>query len=206
MRERWIATLKETGAMQIGHFLLSSGRHSGEYVQCALALQLPENSERFGRALAEAIATATEAGGSIDCVISPPLGGILIGYEVARHLGRPFLFPERGNDAGLQLRRGFSLAPATRVCVIEDVITTGRTTREVIELVRNAGARPVALGAIIDRSVDHKIDGLAVSSVLRLDIPTYAPEECPLCVAGIPITKPGSRRTEGDPRQQTRRL
>ena len=194
MREQWIAMLKETGAMQVGHFLLSSGRHSGEYVQCALALQTPANGERFGRALAEAVTTATEAGGPIDCVISPPLGGVLIGYEVARHLGCSFLFPERGNDGRLQLRRGFSLAPETRVCVIEDVITTGRTTREVIELVRDAGACPVALGAIIDRSADHKIDGLALSSALRLDIPTYDPDDCPLCAAGEPIAKPGSRK------------
>ena len=192
MRDRWIELLTETGAMQEGHFLLSSGRHSGQYVQCARALERPAHGEALGTALADAIGTAVD--GAIDCVVSPPLGGILIGYEVARWLDRPFLFPERDDDGRYRLRRGFALEPGARVCVVEDVITTGRTTREVIELVRGVGAEPIAVGAIIDRSTDHRIDGIPLSAVLRLEIPTYEPEACPLCAAGDPIVKPGSRR------------
>jgi len=196
MSDRWIELLKETGAMQTGHFLLSSGRHSGEYVQCALALELPDNAAQLGSALANEISATV--GDSIHCVVSPPLGGLLIGYEVARHMKVPFLFPERGEDNRFLLRRGFSLAPEARVCIVEDVITTGRTTREVFELIRGAGAVPAALGAIIDRSADHAIDGIALSAVLRLDIPTYDPDDCPLCAISAPLVKPGSRRQEPD--------
>ncbi len=192
MQSEWIELLTESGAMQQGHFLLSSGRHSGQYVQCALALEHPTRAKRLGAALAEALEQEIKAG--IDCVVAPPLGGILIGYELARQLDRPFLFPERLDNGQLALRRGFSLAPGTRVCIVEDVITTGRTPREVIRLVRDAGATPVGLAAIIDRSDDHEIDGLSISSVLQLEIPTYAAEACPLCAEGLPIVKPGSRR------------
>jgi orotate phosphoribosyltransferase len=192
MHEPWIDLLQASGALQSGHFLLSSGRHSGEYVQCALALRRPADAERLGIVLAETIAASVNA--ELDCVVSPPLGGLLIGYEVARRLGLPFLFPERCDDGCLALRRGFRLEPGSRVCVVEDVVTTGRTTREVIDLAREAGARPTALGAIIDRSLDHAIAGLPVCSVLRLEIPTYDPAECPLCDAGLPLVQPGSRR------------
>ena len=192
MSEQWVKLLTETGAMQTGHFLLSSGRHSGQYVQCALALQHPENAAKLARALADEITAAAKD--AIDCVISPPLGGLVIGYEVARHLNVPFLFPERGEEGRFLLRRGFALSPGTRACIIEDVVTTGRTTREVIELVRNAGGLPAALGTIIDRSADHQIDGIPLSAVLRLSIPTYPQDECPLCAGGIPVVKPGSRR------------
>jgi len=192
MPEYWMDLLTRTGAMQTGHFLLSSGRHSGQYVQCALALEHPENAAKLGGALAERIAASVEDG--VDCVISPPLGGLVIGYEVARSLNVPFLFPERGEEGRFLLRRGFALVPDTRVCVVEDVVTTGRTTQEIIELVRGIGAVAVALGAVIDRSVDHHVGGIPLSSVLQLTIPTYAPDECPFCVGGMPIVKPGSRR------------
>ena len=197
MGERWIELLKRTGAMQEGHFLLSSGRHSGRYVQCARALEHPADAEALGRALGDEIEAAVD--GAIDCVVSPPLGGILIGYEVARRLGGPFLFPERDEDGVFRLRRGFSLESGARVCVIEDVITTGRTTREVLDLVRRSGAEPVALGAIIDRSPEHAVDGIPLLSVLRLEIPTNAADNCPLCADGPPLVKPGSRREPTGP-------
>jgi len=192
MGSRWTGLLKETGAMQQGHFLLSSGRHSEQYVQCALALRCPADAIQLGMAVVEALGSALKTG--IDCIVAPPLGGILIGYELARQLDRPFVFPERADDGHLVLRRGFSLEPGMRVCIVEDVITTGRTTREVIELVRAAHAVPVALAAIIDRSADHTIDSLSIASVVQLQIPTYEAEDCPLCAKGIPLVKPGSRR------------
>jgi orotate phosphoribosyltransferase len=126
-------------------------------------------------------------------VVAPPLGGLLIGYEVARHLNVPFAFPERGPDGPFVLRRGFSLRPSERICVVEDVITTGRTTLELLEIIRRLGAQPVAVGAMVDRSDTHLVDGLPIHSLLRLEIPTFAPETCPLCQRDIPLRQPGSR-------------
>jgi orotate phosphoribosyltransferase len=184
----WTSLLAATGAIQDGHFLLSSGRHSERYVQCARALELPRNAERMGRGMAALIHDP------VDRVVAPPLGGLLIGYEVARHLGVPLAFPERGEDGAYVLRRGFELVEGERVCLVEDVITTGRTTNELIELVRSLGARTVAVAAIVDRSESHHVGGLPIRALLRLDIPTYAPAACPACRCGKPLYQPGSRQ------------
>ncbi len=188
MNTSWNALFVRRGALQEGHFRLSSGRHSPTYVQCAKVLEQPEDAERLGKALA---VQAPDVGA--DRVMAPPMGGILIGYEVARALGLPFLFPERDDTGILSLRRGFTLSPGDRVLVVEDVITTGKTTREVLELIRAQGALPVALMALVDRSAEHRVEDLSVHALMRLDIPAYAPEHCPLCVQGIALTKPGSR-------------
>jgi len=190
-RNHWIRLLESTEAMLTGHFLLSSGRHSDRYIQCAKVLESPENASALGQAIVGGLDIQA------DRVASPPLGGILIGYEVARHAGVPFLFPERGPDGVFQLRRGFTLRREERICIVEDVITTGRTTRELVALVKGYGAIPVALACIVDRSETHEIDGLPIASVLRLQIPTYDAVECPLCAQSIPVQQPGSRHDPG---------
>ncbi len=187
-KARWLDLLQETGAVQSGHFLLSSGRHSGRYVQCARVLEDPAHAETLGAALAACLPKG------IDRVASPPLGGILIGYEVARGLGRPFLFPERGPDGRFQLRRGFTLRAGERICIVEDVVTTGRTTRELIDLVRGFGAEPVCSAAIVDRSETHAVEGMPIHALVHLSIPTYTYSECPLCASGTPLYQPGSRK------------
>jgi len=187
-REQWISLLRSTGAIQDGHFLLSSGRHSERYIQCALALEYPGNAALLGRSIADAMVMP------VDRVVSPPLGGLIIGHEVARHLNVPFAFPERDSEGTFNFRRGFELHPAERICLIEDVITTGTTTQELLEMVRQLGAQPVAIGAIVDRSETHQLDGLPICSLLRLEIPTFTPETCPQCQRGAPLNRPGSRK------------
>ena len=189
-RGQWLELLESVGAVQNGHFLLSSGRHSERYVQCAKVLEDPEHAAAVGAELARQMAA------DVDRVVSPPLGGILVGYEVARGLRRPFQFPERAPDGLFQLRRGFSIHPGERIAIVEDVITTGRTTRELMGLIRGYGAETVCVGAIVDRSSTHEVDGLPVHALVRLDIPTYAYGECPLCASGAPLTQPGSRKQD----------
>ena len=191
-RERWLQLLEETGALQEGHFLLSSGLHSSGYVQCARVLEDPHNAELVGGELARRL-----VGVDVDLVFSPPLGGIVIGYEVARQLGVRFVFPERGDDGAFRLRRGFSVGRGQRAAVIEDVITTGRTTRELVEMLRSLGVSPVAVGAIVDRSGSGRVDELSIESVIELSICAYEPEVCPMCGRGLVIVKPGSRRQVG---------
>ncbi|MFC2079048.1 orotate phosphoribosyltransferase [Candidatus Bipolaricaulota bacterium] len=186
-QDPWMDLLEAKGAILTGHFLLSSGRHSERYVQCAKALEHPKTASLLGQALAESFDMPIER------VIAPPLGGLLIGYEVARHLDVPFSFPERGEDGALSFRRGFSLGAGERIAVIEDVITTGRTPRELLQLARQMEAQPIALGAIVDRSEAHHVGDLPICSLLRLEIPTFEAEACPLCQRGIPLRQPGSR-------------
>jgi orotate phosphoribosyltransferase len=168
---------RDCGALLEGHFKLSSGLHSGGYLQCALVLQEPKRAEQLGCALAELL---KNHGGTV--VLSPAIGGLIIGHEVARAFGIRAIFAER-QDKTLTLRRGFSLSPEDRVIVIEDVVTTGLSTRETIEVAQAAGATVVAAGSIIDRS----------GALATLELPTYSPETCPMCADGKPITKPGSR-------------
>jgi len=178
---------REAGALLEGHFRLSSGLHSGHYIQCALVLQYPRIATHLGARLAEAF-----AGEPIETVIAPAIGGIIVAHEVARHLEVRAIFAER--EAGrFVLRRGFAIAPAERVLIVEDVITTGRSTREVIELVREAGGEAVGVGALVDRSGTALYFGVPLRTLLQLEWPTYPPDECPLCAAGVPMTTPGSR-------------
>jgi orotate phosphoribosyltransferase len=182
--------LTACGAHQRGHFLLSSGLHSGDYMQCALYLARPQRAEDAGRQLA---ATLSAAGLDPDLVVGPALGGLIIGHEVARALDRPYIFTERAGGA-MALRRGFAVAVDQTVVIIEDVVTTGRSTREVAAILEDRGARVLAIGALVNRSGRSDPFGeIPFHSLLRTDLPTWTAEACPLCARGVAITKPGSR-------------
>jgi len=184
---------RTTGAYLNGHFRLTSGLHSPEYLQCALVLQHPQFAEKLGRKLAAALLRVAGAD-KIQMVASPAIGGLIIGHEVARALGTRFIFAER--DAGkMTLRRGFEVTSGETAVVVEDVITTGGSTREVIEALRQRGVRVLAAGSIIDRS-GGKVDlGLPRVALETLTVVSHPPESCPLCAQGIPVVKPGSRPT-----------
>ena len=178
---------RRRGALLGGHFTLTSGLHSPGYLQCAMVLQHPPDAETCGAALAE---RARVLGAEV--VLSPALGGIVIGHEVARALGVRATFAER-QDGRLTLRRGFALSPGERVLVVEDVVTTGGSTRETIEVAHAAGARAIGACAIIDRSDGRQNLHVPFHALARVVLPTYQPESCPLCAAGQPVVKPGSR-------------
>ena len=178
---------RRSGALLEGHFRLSSGLHSGQYLQSALVLQYPEFAAQLGTALAEATAHLQAT-----AVLSPALGGIVIGHEVARALGVRGLFAER-QDGTLTLRRGFMLTPRDRVLVVEDVITTGGSTRETIDVARATGAEVLGAAAIIDRGHDPQRLHVPMKTLVQLDVPAYQPDACPLCAQGRPVVKPGSR-------------
>ena len=184
--ESVLEVFRETGAFRKGHFRLTSGLHSGEYLQCALVLQHPALAERFGRELAALLPSS-------DVVVAPAIGGLPIGHEVARAKGARFIFTERDGSSGMTLRRGFSLRPGEGALVIEDVITTGGTTREVIDLVTAAGARVVGVGSIIDRSGGRADLGVPRMALATLDVIAYPPDFCPMCEQGSAVEKPGSR-------------
>ena len=170
-----------------GHFILSSGLHSHEYLQCALILQHPTLASRVCQALAQRF-----IGDEITCVAAPALGGIVVGYETARHLGVRAVFAER-QDGKLQFRRGFALGPKDRVLVVEDVVTTGGSVDELIALVNNAGATVVGVGALVDRSNGWASFDVKFHALMSMDLKTFPPSVCPLCKEGVPMAKPGSR-------------
>ncbi|HJW13503.1 MAG TPA: orotate phosphoribosyltransferase [Thermoanaerobaculia bacterium] len=178
---------EDTGALLKGHFRLSSGLHSDTYLQCARLLMWPERAEAAGRELA---AKLSMFGARV--VVSPALGGILIGHETARALGTPFLFTER-QDGVFALRRGFRVEAGETAVVVEDVFTTGKSTREVIEAVHAAGGRVAAAGSIVDRGLPPGALPVPFRSLLALSVPSWPPEECPLCREGLPLDTPGSR-------------
>jgi len=180
---------KQSGALLEGHFKLTSGLHSDRYLQCALVLQHPDHAAALGRALASRL---RELADSPDLVIAPALGGILVAHEVARSLGVRGLFAER-QDGVLTLRRGFRIEPGERCYVVEDVVTTGGSTRETMEVAQRAGARVIAAGSLIDRSGGRTDLGVPRAALAVLDVPTYQPDSCPLCQAGSVAVKPGSR-------------
>ena len=182
--ESW---MEESGALRRGHFLLSSGLHSPAYVQCALLLESPHRARRIGRALAEPMAE-WEA----DSVLSPALGGLIIGYEVAAALDLPFRFVERV-DGQMALRRGFRLEAGERVIVVEDVVTTGRSTREAMDVARRAGAEICAVASILDRTGGEDTFEIPYVRLLEIDLPTFNAEACPLCQMGEAFDQPGSR-------------
>jgi orotate phosphoribosyltransferase len=179
------------GALLEGHFQLSSGLHSPRYLQCALVLADPPTATRLGGELAEALLRDGTAHG-VTAVVAPALGGILVAHEVARALGCRSLFTER-QDGAMTLRRGFSLSAQDRVIVVEDVITTGGSTREVIEAVEAAGAHVLAAGSLVDRSGGQADVGVTRRSLLAIEVPTWPSASCPLCAAGGVAVKPGSR-------------
>ena len=202
-REELLRMLETAGAIRHGHFELSSGLHSGTYVQCALVLQYPRFAERLGQALAALFSDA-----HIDAVVSPALGGLIIGQEVARALppprdtiggGVPAMFVERDASGTMTMRRGFTLRPDQHVLVIEDVWTTGGSTQETIHVVEEAGGRVVAAGALIDRSGGEIEFSVESNALIELKIASYEPEDCPLCRQGSAAVKPGSRFVRSAP-------
>jgi len=179
----------EHGALLKGHFLLSSGLHSDRYLQCALVLAQPNAAEQLGKALAATVTVKP------DLILSPAMGGLMIGHEVARALGVRHYFTERV-DGTVLLRRGFTLKPGEKVIVVEDVVTTGKSTKEVFEVIRASGANVMGALSIIDRT-DGALDLKAPYSALwKVAIPAWTPEACPPCRAGVPVIKPGSRVME----------
>jgi len=185
--ELW-GLFETTGAVLKGHFLLSSGLHSPVYIQCAKLLQHPDLAERVCRTLAEKVRGL----GPVQAVVGPALGGIVVAYELARALGVRGMFAERDNGR-MCLRRGFEVSPGERVLIAEDVVTTGRSSLEVAEVVRAAGGNPVGIACLVDRRPDATEPKLPVISLLRIELETFSPEECPLCREGVPLVKPGSR-------------
>lgn len=182
--------LTACGAHRRGHFRLSSGLHSGDYLQCALYLADPTRAARAGTLIAAAV---RDVGLAPELVVAPALGGVVVGHETARALGLPFLFTER-SDGEMALRRGFAVERGQRVVVVEDVVTTGRSTREVLALLESAGAIPVGLASMVNRSEIHNpFDPLPYRALLAAGFPTWPPESCPLCADGVPVEKPGSR-------------
>jgi orotate phosphoribosyltransferase len=178
---------RQSGALLEGHFRLSSGLHSDRYLQSALVLQHPDYAGQMGRALAARLAHLQPT-----AILSPALGGIVIGHEVARALNVRALFAERA-DGALTLRRGFTLSNTDRVVVVEDVITTGLSTRETIAVAEAAGAAVLGAASIIDRGADPGRLNLPLQSLVRMEVPAYAAESCPMCARGLPVVKPGSR-------------
>jgi orotate phosphoribosyltransferase len=186
--EKVIDEFRQTGALLEGHFQLTSGLHSTVYLQCARVLQFPDRAEMFGRAIAEKFADA-----GIQLVASPAIGGIVIGHEVARALGARFIWSER-EGGEMTLRRGFTVSPGEKTLVVEDVITTGGSTRETIEALQQAGGDVVAAASIIDRSGGIVEVGVPRVALATLKVLAVEPESCDVCRSGEPLIKPGSRK------------
>lgn len=186
--EEVIERFRRTGALLEGHFVLTSGLHSTHYLQCALVLQHPAEAEALAHAVAESF-----RGQPVESVAAPAIGGIVIGYEVARALGVRSIWTER-EGGRMTLRRGFTVHPGESVLVVEDVVTTGGSTRETIEALNDAGAGVVGAASIIDRSGGRADVGVPRVALATLDVPTYDPAVCPSCARGIPAVKPGSRQ------------
>lgn len=183
-----VERFRKTGALLEGHFVLSSGLHSTVYLQCALVLQHPREAEEFGRRIA-----AHFRNENIQAVASPAIGGLIIGHEVARALGARFIWTERENGE-MTLRRGFSITPGERLLVVEDVVTTGGSTRETVEALQASGAHVLAAASIIDRSAGEAEVGVPRVSLATLDVPSVDPSVCDACKRGEPAVKPGSRK------------
>ncbi|MBO0722804.1 MAG: orotate phosphoribosyltransferase [Blastocatellia bacterium] len=181
----------ENGALLSGHFLLTSGLHSPRYLQCALVLQHPEIAEELCAALAVK-AGADDRLGQIDLVIAPALGGVIVAHELARAFGVRALFSER-QEGVMKLRRGFRIEPGERAFVVEDVVTTGGSTRDVMKVVEEQGGVVAGAGSLIDRSGGKVELGVPYYALAVLEVPVYQPEHCPLCQTGSPAIKPGSR-------------
>jgi orotate phosphoribosyltransferase len=188
--EEILAEFRAAEALLDGHFILSSGLRSPRYLQCARVLMDPARAERLARALADKLPAEIRDG--IEAVVSPAMGGVIIGHEMGRALGRPAMFVERP-DGEFQLRRGFSLEPGTKVLMVEDVVTTGLSSREAIAAVRQAGGDVIAEAALVNRSSGTADLGVPFYPLIRIDVPTYSAEDLPPELAAIPAIKPGSR-------------
>lgn len=188
--EQVLEKFRESDALLEGHFILSSGLHSPQYLQCALALQYPADAVKFGRAIAEYFVDA-----GIKTVASPAIGGLIIGYAVANSLNVRFIWTERENGV-MTLRRGFSIKENERILIVEDVITTGGSTRECIAALESRGAKIVGAASIIDRSNGAANVGVPHISLVESEVPSYDPENCPMCANGEEAIKPGSRQAQ----------
>jgi orotate phosphoribosyltransferase len=188
-QEEVLQMFKNSGALLEGHFRLTSGLHSDRYLQCALVLQYPEQAAALGAALAARLKALSEMP---DFVIAPALGGILVAHEAARAIGVRGLFAER-QEGILKLRRGFQIKPGEKAYVVEDVVTTGGSTKETMDVVTQAGGIVIAAGSLIDRTGGRADLGVPRAALAVLDVPAYVPEECPLCKTGSQAIKPGSR-------------
>lgn len=187
-RDEAIEIFTKSNALLTGHFRLTSGRHSAKYMQCAQVLQYPEYAGKLCAALAEKF-----NGVPVDLVVGPAMGGIIVAYEVGRAIGVKTFFTEREQGV-MTLRRGFTINPGEKVLVVEDVVTTGGSVKEVIEVIREKGGEVAGVGVLVDRS-NGKVDfGVRTESILQLEIESYDPGECPLCRQGLPVVKPGSRQ------------
>ena len=186
-RDELLDLYRRSGALLEGHFRLTSGLHSPGYLQCALVLQHPQHAEALGRAIADRVRDVRAT-----VVLSPALGGVVIGQEVGRALGVRAIFCER-QDGALVLRRGFTLDPDDRVLVVEDVMTTGGSTRETMQVAKAAGGHVVGAASIVDRGGGTIHFDVPFTSLLEIGLPTYEPDTCPLCAQGLPVVKPGSR-------------
>jgi orotate phosphoribosyltransferase len=188
----WIDRLRARGALLEGHFRLSSGLHSPSYVQCALLLQHPDDAAAAGGELAERLARRVAT--PPETIVSPAIGGIVLGHEVARAWGARAVWAERsGPEGGLAFRRGFALSPGERVVAVEDVVTTAGSLREVVDLCREAGAEVVGVATLVDRSGGSVTWELPWASLVEIEVAQHPPASCPQCAAGIPAVKPGSR-------------
>lgn len=187
-REEVIRILEDSHVMLKGHFLLTSGKHSDTYMQCAQLFQSPQYSEILSRELADRFRED-----NVDLVVGPAIGGIILAYEVGRQLGVRNIFAERENGK-MTFRRGFEVQPGQRVLIVEDVVTTGGSVAEVMELVRESGGNVVGVGVIVDRSAGGVDFGVRMESVISMEILAYAPDACPVCATGQPLVKPGSRK------------
>lgn len=185
--EEILSVFRETGVMLEGHFLLTSGRHSDRYMQCARLFEHPRHSELLCAELARRF-----DGEKIDLVIGPALGGIIMSYEVSRALNARNIFAER-QDGVMTIRRGFSVKEGERVLVVEDVVTTGGSVREVLALLEAEKADIVGVGVIVDRSAGKVDFGYRLESLVSMEVTSYPPDECPICKTGLPLVKPGSR-------------
>lgn len=179
--------LRESGALLTAHYRLSSGLHSRNYVQCALLLEQPERAKALGRELASRVEPLAPTR-----VVAPAMGGVIIGFTVADALGVPFVFTER-KDGAMTLRRGFSLSPAERILIVEDVVTTGKSTRETADVITDLGAVVVGYASILNRSGRRSPFDAPYEALLALDLETWPEGECPLCAGGVPLETPGSR-------------
>jgi orotate phosphoribosyltransferase len=188
--EEILAEFRSADALLDGHFILSSGLRSPRYLQCARVLMDPLRAERLAKALAAKLPAAIRS--QVDAVVSPAMGGVIIGHEMGRALGKPAMFVERP-DGQFQLRRGFSLAPGQRVLLVEDVVTTGLSSREAIAAIEVAGGRVIGAVSLVDRSGGNADLGVPYTPLIRIDVPTYSAEDLPPELAAIPAVKPGSR-------------
>ena len=201
-QEAWLERLRARGALLEGHFRLSSGLHSPHYVQCALLLQYPDEARLAAEALAGRLRERIQA--PPQAIVSPAIGGLVLGHEVGRALGCRAVWVERGSDGKMDLRRGFRFAPGERVVAVEDVVTTAASLRELIQVVEARGAQVVSVASLVDRSGDRVSWDVPAVHLVRLDPLQHAAEACPQCRAGIPVQKPGSRPDPPSPGAEQR--